>query len=555
MAQAGKTPIQFYRSSTGGATPDSANLSAGELAINTADVAIYAENSSGVVKRLINNPAGLKYPTADGTASQVLVTDGSGNLSFATASSGTAYQAVASGSLSNGTKVIINSDGTVSAVAQTLTPPSVGTETSFESGDALSFSATYDSVAHKVIVGYKNASNSDYGTAVVGTVSGTSISFGTAVVFRSATCNDIALTYDSNAQKVVIAYRDGGNSQYGRAIIGTVSGTSISFGSPVTFNSANTQAISITYHSGSQKVVIAYRDYGNSEYGTAIVGSVSGTSISFGSESVFNSASTPGTSITYDSVNQKVVISYADGSSSNYGTAIVGTVSGTSISFGSSTQYAVVNGGITYDSNAQKVVIAYRDTSNSNYGTAIVGTVSGTSISFGTSAVFNAGDSTNIGLTYDSNAHQIIIAYRDVANSNYGTAIVGTISGTSISFGSELVFSTNSPYYNVTVYDSYSQKTVISYKSNDPGYGIVFTNSTLTTNLTSENYIGISNAAYTNGQTATIQTIGSVDDAQTSLTAGQAYYVQQDGTLSQTPDSPSVFAGTAVSSTKLIVKG
>ena len=79
------------------------------------------------------------------------------------------------------------------------------------------------------------------------------------------------------------------------------------------------------------------------------------------------------------------------------------------------------------------------------------------------------------------------------------------------------------------------------------------TNVTSTT-LTSENYIGISDGAYSNGQTATIQLIGSVDDAQSSLTPGQKYYVQGDGTLSETADSPSVLAGTAVAATKLLIK-
>ena len=72
-------------------------------------------------------------------------------------------------------------------------------------------------------------------------------------------------------------------------------------------------------------------------------------------------------------------------------------------------------------------------------------------------------------------------------------------------------------------------------------------------NLTAENYIGVSNGAYSNGQTATIQLIGSVDDAQSSLTPGQQYYVQGDGTLSETAGSPSVLAGTAVAATKLMI--
>ena len=73
-------------------------------------------------------------------------------------------------------------------------------------------------------------------------------------------------------------------------------------------------------------------------------------------------------------------------------------------------------------------------------------------------------------------------------------------------------------------------------------------------NLTSTNYIGISDGAYSNAATATVQVAGAVDDAQTGLTAGQSYYVQTDGTLSTTPDDPSVFAGTALSSTELLVK-
>lgn len=87
MSQSGYTPIQLYRSTTGGNTPTSGNLADGELAINISntDMALFAKNASGTVTRLINNPAGLKYPTADGTANQVLKTDGAGTLSFTAA--------------------------------------------------------------------------------------------------------------------------------------------------------------------------------------------------------------------------------------------------------------------------------------------------------------------------------------------------------------------------------------------------------------------------------------------------------------------------------------
>jgi len=98
MAQTGYTPIQLYSSTTGAAVPLAANLLPGELGFNIAntDMALYAENASGTVTRIMNNPAGLKYPTADGTANQVIKTDGAGNLAFVTPASGaTKGQAIA----------------------------------------------------------------------------------------------------------------------------------------------------------------------------------------------------------------------------------------------------------------------------------------------------------------------------------------------------------------------------------------------------------------------------------------------------------------------------
>jgi len=98
MAATGYTPIQLYRTTTGAAVPSAANLLPGELGFNIADtdMALYAENASGTVKRIMNNPAGLKYPTADGTSGQVVSTDGSGNLTFVTPSGGaTKGQAIA----------------------------------------------------------------------------------------------------------------------------------------------------------------------------------------------------------------------------------------------------------------------------------------------------------------------------------------------------------------------------------------------------------------------------------------------------------------------------
>ena len=471
------------------------------------------------------------------------------------------FKATASGVLPNGKAVIVNADGTVSVVAETPVSQAVGSPTVYESAYAYITAAAYDANAQKVVIAYRDNGNSDYGTAIVGTVSGTSISFGSPVVFESAGSGSISAAYDSNAQKVVIAYSDVGNSSYGTAIVGTVSGTSISFGSPVVFESATISATSATYDANAQKVVIAYRDNGNSFYGTAIVGTVSGTSISFGSATVFETGNTQYISAAYDSNAQKVVIAYKDLGNSGYGTAIVGTVSGTSISFGSPVVFESADSShisAVYDANAQKIAVFYQDGGNSDYGTAVVGTVSGTSISFGSPVVFESAGTASISSAYDANAKKITVAYADVGNSSYGTLIAGTVSGTSISFGSPLVFENAQTEYVASAYDDNSQKVVVAYlDAGNSGYGtsVVFQNAYNSTTLTAENYIGMSTGGtYASGSTATVKIIGNTSNEQTSLTAGQSYFVQTNGTIGTTAASPSVFAGTAISATRLIVK-
>ena len=466
----------------------------------------------------------------------------------------------------NGKVVIVYIDngnsnyGTAAVFSNTgFSIPSVGSATVFESGFSQYVSGTYDSTNNKVVIAYQDQDNSSYGTAVVGTVSGSSITFGTPVVFDSADISGISATFDSSNNKVVIAYMDSGSSDRGEAVVGTVSGTSISFGTPVVFESggAGVYNPTITFDSNSNKVVIIYA-LKNNFYGHGIVGTVSGTSISFGSSTTFTNYYFGPYSTVFDSSNNKIV-AIGKNESNSTGACYVGTVSGTGISFGSlvtfknSNLYQISG---TFDSSNNKVVIAYRDTTNSNYGTAIVGTVSGTSISFGSAVVFEAAETTRTSATYDSTNNKVVIVYQDEGSSNAATVIRGTISGTSISFDSPILFASTIFAYPSTIYDSGEDRVVIAYRdAGNSSYGTanVFSPVTMGTNLTAENYIGISNGAYTNGQTATIQIAGSVDDAQSSLTPGQQYYVQGDGTLSETADSPSVLAGTAVAATKLMI--
>ena len=471
------------------------------------------------------------------------------------------FSGTASGTLANGQTVIIQTDGTVAGVASTAPNFNI---TAFQSSNAVRHVNVAYVGSNKVVIAFEDIPSSSRGAAVVGTISGSSISFGSIVEFDSSYSFNIGIVYDSDNDKVVILYRDSGSSNYSKAIVGTVSGTSISFGSAVEFggNTYTDIPIRAVFDSSNNKVVVVYQDANNSNYGTARVGTVSGTSISFGSAVVFESASVGNTvSAAFDSTNNKVVIAYSDSGNSSYGTAIVGTVSGTSISFGSPTVFesdAITFSSAAFDSTNDKVIIAYRDTGNSDYGTAVVGTVSGTSISFGSPTVFESGRSDSISVAYDSTNDKVVISYKDNPNNGYGTVIRGSVSGTSISFDTPIVFHSDSTEWTSIAYDSGNSKLVVAYRDNENELGeatVIDSTTLISTNLTSTNFLGFSNAAYTDGQTATIQITGAVDDAQSGLTTAKKHYVQTDGTLSTSAGSPSVEAGTAISATKIIVKG
>jgi len=250
------------------------------------------------------------------------------------------------------------------------------------------------------------------------------------------------------------------------------------------------------------------------------------------------------------------VIAYRDQGDSNKGTAIVGTVSGTDITFGSEVVFDGNNGSewtaATFDSSNNKVVIFYQDDTDTETN-AIVGTVSGTSISFGTAVQVLDGNNVYHNATFNSTANTVLVVLQEETTEDI-ELFIGTVSGTSISFGTALKVAEHAAQVAV-VYDTNTQKSVVFYDDDDDsskGKGVVVTVNG--TNLTPENYVGISNGAYSNGATATIQISGALDDAQSSLTPGQVYYVQSDGSIALTPDVPTVIAGIAISSTKLMLE-
>ncbi|MCX6999405.1 MAG: hypothetical protein NT106_03775, partial [Candidatus Sumerlaeota bacterium] len=415
-----------------------------------------------------------------------------------------------------------------------------GSEQAFNSSftDRVFATALSDS---KFVVTYQDNVNSDSGTAIVGTVSGSTISYGSGYVFNDAIPSYLSAATLSDT-KFVVAYSDMGNSNCGTAIVGTLSGSTISFGSEYVFNSAITGDISVAALSDS-KFVVTYRDLGNSEYGTAIVGTVSDSTIIYGSEYVFNQKTYNTFAAAFS--DSKFLIAYSDFGNSSFGTAIVGTVSDTTISYG--LEYVFNSASLFYITAAvlsdSKFVLAYKDVGNSNYGTAIVGTLSGSTISFGWEYVFNPADTIRFQTVALSDS-KFVVAYRDGGNSNYGTAIVGKVSDSTITYGSEYVFrsvSTDRP----TVIAFSDSKFAVAYMDDTiTGYGM---------SVIGDFYepFGIADGSASDGQNLPVILHG-ISNHYSSLTPGIVYYGNTDGSLTRTRNAFRI--GRAVSDTELLLE-
>ena len=477
---------------------------------------------------------------------------------------------VASGALSNGQTVIIQGDGTVTAVTTTGIAQTSGTAATFQSNTVgLSpQSVVYDSYNKRIVILFKEGTR---GYAVVGTVNANNntITFGSITEFEGNNGTTYFGTFDSTNNRVVIAFYQSTDSDRGTVVVGNVNpDTSITFGSKAVFNSGTTYDVSIAFESTEGKVVICYRDFSNSNHGTAIVGNVnpSDNSITFGSEVSFRGSYSQHIGVAYDSTNDRVVVGFRDEyNTSNRASAVVGNVTGTSIAFGSVVR---LNSNVSHgyyftpvhDSNTGKTVIIWSDDNNGSKGTAVVGTVKwNKSISFGSPVIFNNGNTGQMSAAFDSNKKQIVAAFQDdTVSDEPTTGIAGTVSGNTINFGSKIVLDSDDGYWTGIAFDSNANRSVVAFQDADNsnrGRVVIYQQPTESTNVTTENYIGITAEAISNGATGKVNIAGGVNSGQTGLTTARTYYVQKNGSLGTSADDPSVVAGTSISTTQIIVKG
>jgi hypothetical protein len=77
------------------------------------------------------------------------------------------YTATAEGAITAGKPVIVEADGDVAQISETTFSTITGTESVFESATTSYIRTAFDSTANKFVIAYSDGGNSNYGTAVV----------------------------------------------------------------------------------------------------------------------------------------------------------------------------------------------------------------------------------------------------------------------------------------------------------------------------------------------------------------------------------------------------
>ena len=344
---------------------EDANGTAFEVGIGT-----YTSNTLARTTILDSTNSGNAIVLTSGTH-DVFVTYPAGRAGFN--DEGLSPTLTASGTITAGKPVIQNANGTVTQVAETSTTISagLGTENSTTLADAEYHEEAYGKENEFVNI-YRIDAGSDTNIYVTpNTISAddlTTITKGTTASVDISYLRSAGIIYEPNQDKYVIVTMN--SSNYLTGIVATFNGSgssaTVTLGTPTVLDSSGTYAHgtsnqNLAYDTTAQKIVVSYCH--SSSNAITIVVNLSGTTLTTGSRTtvpIYGTYINDGSvKVAYSSTANRVIYLYADNNNNKYYTT-VGTVSGTSISFGSTQE--VTNQVTGYTNNGGNGCIAVANT-------------------------------------------------------------------------------------------------------------------------------------------------------------------------------------------------
>ena len=435
-------------------------------------------------------------PNADGSASQVLKTDGSLALGWADlpGASGT-QDLVADGSITAGKPVTMTSAGKAKQVSGTneidnnflglatesvsdgatctvttfggvnsnqtdlvVTAAITGATEADDNGDEITIAS--DPATGTVMILYEDNDNSAYPTVRAGTISGVNITWGSATALVSATTNGIALWWDSHRSAFVSVTSSATHANDITVKSMTVSGTTITVvDSEEATNRLDdniAQGIRGCFDSTANVglLVMSMGDSPTKSSFTAIQLNASRV-ITIGTELVTNDKYGEGSSgsLVHDvesGVNILITKDYYNSTLNNlrfdYPMVIPITISGTTCTLGMKSRiefsetYATGNPIVVYDSNA-KATVAFFEYSNILSYSVIKATSGGilqpsAAVTIETTREFGSGADDTKGC-FNTQSGKIVIAYRNSSTTTTAYVRSGRLFGTTITWDAE----------------------------------------------------------------------------------------------------------------------
>ena len=488
--------------------------------------------------------------------------------------------------------MIINTNGTTSHVSSSTAirnPPVWGTNTdsSLVSDNQKDQRLCYDKDNNVLLWVYRTNSNDTKARA--GTPGTNTITWGNeTTIASSAEGNDVAYV---GSGKFIVIYRERTGSNYYKGVMLSISNNAITVGTAnaVANGQDGGDKPACVYHPEQNRLYVIYPRYGNrltvsaglvdtsspnswqSDWrgktvggsgsdanGVLLYGPIGGSNKNTRLAIGGNSTCT-GRSAVYDPDAERVICIFENTSDTSIMVVSCDVMSSTGVNTAQSVnntspdQYSNLT--VAYDTTTNRAVGMYQ-ISSAIYARSL--TWGGSSFTFGTEiTVYNNQSNKAEVQSVDGGCVAFVYGQTTIDDLSCITGTLNTTNG-DISLSSQGVLSTDINSGNgspvATVYNPNQDKIHVHYRQGDSGPRYMDTVSLTETTTNAERYVGIANNSASDGQSVTIRTFGSTNSNQSSLTTGSVYYIQKDGTLSTTADTPSVVAGVALSATSILVK-
>ena len=503
------------------------------------------------------------------------------NVNGSPLSAAPTFTATASGAITADKPLILNTDATVSQVAETAVSASTGSTVNVPSSGAAKILCSVWVSATKFVQFWEEPSNSNGLYAAVGVVTNnTTITYGSRTAIglsggSALTSVTIAsCAYDTSKEVVIVAAVNPNGSNAGIHWFGcTVTGTNTLNVNSTTLSSTDGNfygcAIAVD-NKGHACTSTIFSNNNWIQYGVTIGtgGAISAkTNNQSGSSGQYGYAYGPRMDVCYNPDKDRFVASAYRQSGSDYHCSVLRLSNGDISSSGGGnagspvSMQSSINSGfatIDYDSVNKQYIGTFRKSSQFRYKTFVhdAGNIESLDGGSGTAGTLLAVEPDDYGYgTFMAKTGKAYFIFRTASNVRLTTTTFSGGAGGSASGSTVQIESPTSYDFSISANESGRLAIGFSTTNTSPAQGRthIRQQAVTNTNLDTNNFIGFASGSYSNGNTATIK-INSNTSTQSSLTPVSTYFVQSDGTLGTSADTPSVVAGIALSSTKLLIK-